>query len=603
MTISVNSAAGAKGNEANFVTDANGNVTGLARPDASGAKAIAFPASPNAVFTKYGATAFDITCNETYAGYATSVSNATLSIANERTRWSPYSRKIVLGASPAFAKFRAASAGAPINVYADQTEKAFSIALYLEDAPTELAAPNNPYIVIYLSNYWSGGSNQGRWLWNIQYLRQGWNILTMRGADVVDSVEGTGDAPFGARRMSDLGTGFDWTGSLEYVELEFTNFPNGTVVHADQIRTPAKAKAVMTIGFDAIGASANDNIMYSKVAALFAQYGIKSYCTMTYVYDILYEGNAGWTRFQKLQDEYGWEAIPHTWSHGGTTVGGSSTLTSLTAASDLVTVTYPAAHNIALGRKYKSKIYGASISAANGVFELTATTSTQATYTAAGAGTGTATGTIKLNTYLSEVLGTDTTENRRLCDQEFLRNVQVMKSNGYAPGTLFVAYPNNAVPHLDVMQATADKAGIKVGRGYRGGYTFLDECGIDNPLHMGSFIMDNGATLATKTSYIQGKVAGAISRGCHLHIFGHYIYDDEDPANAAYAPVSPDDPPGQNGNPAVPVSGGQGGGWWYLSQLRTLIEDTIAPAIAAGELVVMSPSEYATYIGGPINRG
>lgn len=35
MTISVNSAAGAKGNEANFVTDADGNVTGLASPDGS----------------------------------------------------------------------------------------------------------------------------------------------------------------------------------------------------------------------------------------------------------------------------------------------------------------------------------------------------------------------------------------------------------------------------------------------------------------------------------------------------------------------------------------------------------------------------------------
>ena len=35
MTISVNSAAGAKGNEANFVTDSNGNVTGLEAPNGS----------------------------------------------------------------------------------------------------------------------------------------------------------------------------------------------------------------------------------------------------------------------------------------------------------------------------------------------------------------------------------------------------------------------------------------------------------------------------------------------------------------------------------------------------------------------------------------
>ena len=37
MTISVNSAAGAKGNEANFVTDADGNVTGLVGPDGGSA--------------------------------------------------------------------------------------------------------------------------------------------------------------------------------------------------------------------------------------------------------------------------------------------------------------------------------------------------------------------------------------------------------------------------------------------------------------------------------------------------------------------------------------------------------------------------------------
>ena len=36
MTISVNSAAGAKGNEVNFVTDADGNVTGLIASDGRG---------------------------------------------------------------------------------------------------------------------------------------------------------------------------------------------------------------------------------------------------------------------------------------------------------------------------------------------------------------------------------------------------------------------------------------------------------------------------------------------------------------------------------------------------------------------------------------
>ena len=135
-------------------------------------------------------------------------------------------------------------------------------------------------------------------------------------------------------------------------------------------------------------------------------------------------------------------------------------------------------------------------------------------------------------------------------------------------------------------------------RGIRGGYTFVDEIGIDNPLNLGSFIMDNGVTTVTKLSYIAGKVTGAVARGLHLQIFGHFILDDTDPANAAYAPVDPDSPPGQNGNPSPPGGPSQsGGGWWYFSQLASLIRNTVAPLVASGQLKVMSPSEYVAYMG------
>lgn len=573
-------------------------VTGMGRYSAGGVELLRGSAGPAMPFTKYGATAFDITRAEASAGYAISATNTTNTVSNERTRWGSYSRRVVLTASPADIKFRSTGVGSPLNITADPVEKSFSVAIYFEDNPTEFAAPNNPYLVVYLSNFWSGGSNQARWTFDSGYLRQGWNILTMRADDAVGASAGLGDMPAGCTRNADLGTGFDWDSSLECINFSFTNFPTNTVVHIDKVRRTPKAKPVLVMGFDAIGAFGNDEVMKTKVAPLFAANGIKSYATMTYIYDLLYAGGAGWSRFAALQKDFGWDAIPHTWSHGATALGGNLTLSSLTAASDVVTVAYSSAHGITLGQKCKAKISGASISAANGVFELTATTTTQATYTATGAGTGTATGTIKLCTFLSEVFGTDTAENRRLVEQEVVRNTDAMRANGFGRGACYLAYPNNSVPHIDVIAAAASKAGVKLGRASRGGYAILDEIGLDNPFNFGSFILDNGTTLATKTSYIQGKVAGAISRGVHLHLFGHFILDDEDPANAAYVPVDPDSPPGVNGNPAPPGGASQsGGGWWYLSQLRHLVEDTIAPAVAAGNLVVMSPSEYVAYMG------
>jgi len=199
---------------------------------------------------------------------------------------------------------------------------------------------------------------------------------------------------------------------------------------------------------------------------------------------------------------------------------------------------------------------------------------------------------------LSEVFAADTAENRRLVAQELVRNVEAMRANGYQRGVCFTAYPNNSVPQIDVLKAVFDTARIRLGRGSRGGYTFLDEIGIDNPMNFGSFILDSGVTLATKTTYIAGKVTGAVSRGCHLQLFGHFILDDEDPANAAYRPTAPDSPPGVDGNPAPPGGASQaGGGWWYLSQLRTLVEGTIAPLVTSGQLRVMSPSQYVDYMG------
>jgi hypothetical protein len=174
---------------------------------------------------------------------------------------------------------------------------------------------------------------------------------------------------------------------------------SGTVASGSDTLHLAEAVPVFVIGFDAIGAFGDDEVMYTKVAPLFAKWGIKSYATLTYVYDLLYAGGAGWQRFAKLQSEYRWDAIPHSWNHGGTSLGANLTLNSLVAALDLVTATYTSAHQIPLGRNSGQKLAERSISAANGVFEMTATAVNQVQYTATGAGTATATGTIRINTF------------------------------------------------------------------------------------------------------------------------------------------------------------------------------------------------------------
>lgn len=573
-------------------------VTGGIKVSCGGRDIVVGTAGPGSIFKKYGATAFDVTRSEGSAGFAVTATNTTNTISSERTRFGSYSRRVVIGTSPADIKFRATGAGSPLNIHADQTDKAFSVALYFEDIPNEFLSPNNPYMTVNLSNLWSGGSNQSRWTFDTGYLRQGWNIITLRAADVVSGVSGDGDAPRGQTRNSDLGTGFDWTGSLEFISFSFVNFPVGSVVHIDQVRKAPLARSILVVGFDAVGAFGNDEVMYTSVAPLFRTYGVKSYVTMTYIYDLLNAGGAGWSRFVKLQNEYGWDAIPHTWNHGGTSLGGNWTLASLVAASDVVTAQFTSAHQIPLGRHFRAKISGASIAAANGVFEMTATTTNQVTYTATGAGTGTATGTIKINTFLSEVFATDTAENRRMVAQEVTRNAEAMRANGFGRGVSYLAYPNNSVPHIDVMYAAASAGGVKFGRASRGGYAMLDECGLDNPLNFGSFNLDNGDATTCRTSYVAGKIKGAIARGVHVHLYGHFVLNDEDPANSAYAPTNPDYAPGQGGNPAPPAGASESGaGWWYLSQLRDLLTNTVGPAVAAGDLVVMSPSEYAAYMG------
>ena len=568
-----------KGGYAKIVTDAN--------HETEHASMLLAGASANSLFTKYGVRAYD-TCATNITIGTTALTH---SLSNERPRFQTYTRKCILSAAASEIRFASA------NFTADPVEKALSIDVYIESMPTEYQAPNNPYITVNISNTTSLGANYSRWSFGAGYLRQGWNTLKMRQLDTVSSTDGAGNLPTGQQHPADIGTGFDWNSTGQFFALAFNNM-NGQTVHIDELRRPAKAKPVITIGFDSSGATATDEVFVTKVAPLFEQYGIRSYCTMTNVYELIYSGSQAWTRMAKLYNKYGWDTINHTWNHGATDIGRVVTLTSLSRTSNLCTATVSGGHNLPVNKVIKVSIQGATPSDMNGVFDTTVTSTTQFTYSAAGAD-GAGTGTIKFYTFLSEVFTTNNAENQRLLEHE-LRDISlVLKANGFSRSVPFVAFPNNSIPELSLLQTVAAKSNIKYGRGYRGGMTFVNEFGVDNPLNMGSIILDSGASIFTQTSTIQAKVASAIARGEHLHIFGHFILDDEDPANAAYAPVAPDYPPGQGGNPAPPagISLSGYGGWWYMSQLRKLVTETLGPAIVSGAILVLRPSDYALYMG------
>lgn len=559
------------------------------------------PGEADKILTKYGATGYDIARASGSASNLTfGTTDLTHAVSNERPRFSTYTRKCTMGSSGT-SEIRI-SRFTPIA--ADPTELAFSIDIYLESHPSEfLGAGNNPDIIVSLSSSTttSIGSNYSRWTFDAIGLRQGWNTLKMRSADTVDATSAySGNLPYGVKRLADTGTGFNFaTESLGYISLTFEHM-GSMVVHLDQIRTPAKAQSVLVLGFDANGANNSDNVFVDKVAPLLAQYKMRAYCTFTNIYELLFAGGAAWKRMSDLYNNYGWDVINHTWSHGATNVGRNVTLSSLVSVSDVVTVTFASAHGITLGTTFKATVTGASISAANGTWDMVAVTATTATYTATGAGSATATGTITLTSFLSEVLASDTAENRRLWLHEVKDTSDAMKACGFSRAANVIAYPNNMVPQLDVLQYGCTAAGVVLGRAIRGGYVSVNEFGIDNPLNMGSFELGSGTT-GTTTTYIQRKVTGAISRGDHIWLYGHYIVDDTDPANSAYKPLPANGneyPPANNGNPNPPSGSLSGtGGWWYLSQLNRLLAETISPAVANGTLLVMTPSEYAAYMG------
>lgn len=550
------------------------------------------PALANSVITRFGSDAatgaWQNTCG---TGTAIGVTSVTHALANERARWEPYTRKVTIGAATAEIRFGSAS------FTADPVDRALSIDIYIDQMVSEFLAAN-PFITVNLSNTTSLGSNFSRWTFDAGYLRQGWNTLKMRDGDTVSGTPGAGNLPTGCAHPADAGTGFNWTGTGQFMALSFNNMDTFTV-HLDALRRPPKAKPVLVIGFDASGAGTNDEVFPEKVAPLFGRYGIRSYCTMTYVYDALFAGGGAWRRLANLHNNFGWDVVNHTWNHGATAIGRIiAAATAVRDGANLVTYTASGNHLFELNRRIRIHVQGASPTSFNGIYEATVTGPTTFTYTATGAA-GSATGTIRAYTFLSEVLNANNAENLRILEHELGDITRLLNVNGFSRGRAVAVLPNNSVPELSLMETVCRNNGIRFVRAWRGGYAFVSEFGLDNPLNFGSFVMDSGPG-ATQTSFLQAKVQGAIERGDHIWIFGHFILDDENPANAAFKPVNPDFPPAAGGNPAPPagVSLSGFGGWWYMSQLRTLIEQTVGPAIQRGELLVMSPSEYAVYMNG-----
>lgn len=538
----------------------------------------------DSVLTKYGRQVADIVSPATTVG----VTTMTHAPSNERTRFSAFTRKATPSANT-MSELRFPN----LSMTLDPDDQSLTIPIYIDAQVSEKTQLGALFFIAVNLSQGGGslGANFSQWQFGASYLRQGWNLLKMRAADSVGGAT-SGNLPFGLGRAANAGTGVNMAAPITYMSIQMTNM-SGVNTYIDNPRRSAKAKTTMVLGFDANGADANDNIFVEKVAPLFARFGFKGYCTFTNIYEAISAGGASWQRLVTLQNQFGWEHVNHTWSHGATEVGREATVTITWTAGTLATVTFSAAHNIPIGKRFKARLIGATPASFNGLQDMTATTTTQVTFPTAEATGGTATGTITLFTYLAEVFYINDAETRRLLAHELTDNALLMRGAGMGKAANFVAYPNNSVPELNALQAVCTEAGIAFGRSTRGGMIFVDEMGIDNPLHFGSFVWDSGS-FATTTSFIIAKINAAVERGEPIWLYGHYIQDEA----TVGGPVDLEYPPGSGGNPPPPGGSLSGtGGWWYLGQLERIFTECIGPHVAAGRIEPMTLSQFAQRMG------
>ena len=528
--------------------------------------------------SKPSKVAFDLTDLSRTYGYTA----ATPVMDKAIQRYSNYSRRLDLSANTAQIRMPTAA------ITVDPADQMLSLVIYLPFMPVPGASGHSINVVVCNSNAFDA-TNKITFGFDAAYLRQGWNDLRMWAGEA-DAASGAGTLAYGAVKTTG-GTGCDFTANIGYCEVSFTNM-TGRSLYLCSLRRSAKAVPALVMGFDATGTGTSDEVFVTKVGPLFREYGVQGYFTVTNVYDLLYAGSSDDLRKRTLYADYGWDALVHTWNHGATVAGGTWTVTG-SATADVVTLTRTA-HGYPITSKLHAAISGASPAAANGVWEMTAATVNTLTYTAAGAGTVALTGTVIMSTMLADVVAAVSTLSTQILQHEIGDIATAMRGAGFVRGSNVGAFPNNSCPDLTTLQSVCAGAGVKLFRGIRGGTVKFSEFGIDNPLHFGSVEMGSAAT-ATTLQFLKDKLTGAIGRGEHMWTYGHYILDDEDPANAAYFPVDNNLAPGQGSNPAPPAAGAQGGGggWWYLSTLRRFLAESVRPSGVS----VLRPTAWAKRIG------
>lgn len=510
-----------------------------------------------------------------------------------------------------YAQIRFPSISIPADT--DPTDRAFSMAVYLPNHPNEfLGSGKTPGINVRLSQIANGGAGPSEtWIFNANFLRQGWNILTMRQNDRISTNSSTDDEGNLPKGVTHLGSNpLVWSNAIQYMELTFNNM-DGWNVYLDDLRRAAKGFTVFNVGFDAGGINSADDTFVNKVAQLFQKYGFTSYMTVSGI-DTPFTGGTDWNRRITVHEKYGWDLIPHVKSHGATAPGAVKALTTGTVSrtANVVTITFASTHNLNINQAYKVNLSGfVTNPGLNGSWRIMPTTAFAFTFAATGAGAGadfaagTETGAIFMRTFLSEVLNADTPENQAICDMEITENARTLRGMGLSRAAPFIAYPNNSVPHLTLLTNSCAKAGIKIGRGVRAGFFQYDEFGIDNPLHCGSYELGSGSGTtgltaggsSTNLSYILAKINASVERKCGLMLYGHYIVDE-----SQYAPgtVNLEYPPGVNGNPApAAITAAGGGGAWWLGSLEQALA-LMRSHVDAGNAVYLGPSAMVPYFLG-----
>jgi hypothetical protein len=496
------------------------------------------------------------------------------------------------------------------GVAADPTDQLLAFDIYIP----EIVQPNvggTVGINIFVSNATTYAAPGTLWVVNSNYLRQGWNQIVLCGKDAdgaLSSDRGTGTLPFGMSKAGASGgaSPLNWSNPIKFIQIVITySSVNKRKLYLDsQIRIPAKIRPFVCVGFDSSGSSLTDDEFIDNTAPFMQSLGIPSYFTMTQVYDAIYMGTQDDDRRELLYSGYKWDAINHSWSHGASVPGvyyssGNSLVVSGTGT--LATLTLSAAHGWTVGTKVLIAVMGAtgaSATNANGVFEATVTTTTAVAYAITGGTDGTATGTVRASTYLNDVFNTVAVTNQPIIlgaenalaalRHEFLDINYYGRMKGWRRGSAFMAYPNNSLPDMRIMEPVAVAAGIKLAREGRGTTVRVGEFGVDNPLAMGAIELNSGSTGSTYTDLVNAA-QGAINRGQGLHIYGHYLRDE-----SLDAVVDIDSPPGKNGNPAAP--GASPGLWWYRATFRKLMTHLKSRA-DADELDFISADDLVTQIG------